>query len=145
MRLRCSFMSHAHPSPVGAYLPYAAADGAWSLGELYSYNLVFVRPMRLPTNRTEPTRTPEHPMELLASSSRQKPLRPDALTRHNRDVVASRRSHDAERVSQGEEGERKKRRGGEKKKRRRRREEEKEEKNEKRPEISAHGFEPRTF
>ena len=85
-------------------------------------------------------------MELLASSSRQKPLRPDALTRHNRDVVASRRSHDAERVSQGEEGERKKRRGGEKEKRRRRREEEKEEKNEKREgEISAHGFEPRTF
>jgi hypothetical protein len=60
-------------------------------------------------------------MELLASSSRQKPLRPDALTRHNRDVVASRRSHDAERVSQGEEGERKKRRG-------RRRGEEEEEK-----------------
>ena len=71
-------------------------------------------------------------MELLASSSRQKPLRPDALTRHNRDVVASRRSHDAERVSHGEEGERKKRRGGEEEKRRRRREEEKEEKNEKR-------------
>jgi len=85
-------------------------------------------------------------MELLASSSRQKPLRPDALTRHNRDVVASRRSHDAERVSHGEEGERKKRRGGEEEKRRRRREEEKEEKNEKREgEISAHGFEPRTF